>query len=145
MILLLLMVIFNSCFLFSDFKRSHFSFLKEGKETPVEVVVPKKYNKSETQTDSAGNQIHYYYYSGGTVLYFAFLKDTNTQLQPIDYEMNIPKPLYQTVYMKGLDSSNHYWRETKFDQYKAGYQHVDEDDDGVFDSSINYFSLHLKR
>jgi hypothetical protein len=144
-LLFFLITFFNSCFLFKDFKRTRFSFSENGKEIPFEVVVPKKYNKTESQTDSVGNQVQYYYYSDGTALYFALMKDTSAELQSINYDLNVPKPLYHTVYFKGLDSTNHYWRETRFDKYRAGYKLVDEGEDGNFDSSINYFSLHIKR
>lgn len=144
-LLFLLIIVFDSCFLFKDLKRTRFSFSENGKEIPVTVVVPKKYSKAESLTDSAGNQIRNYYYSDGARLYFALMKDTTAELQFIDYDLNVPKPLYHTIYFKGLDSSNHYWRETRFDKYRAGYEKVEEDEDGNFDSSINYFSLHIKR
>lgn len=140
-----LMIVCNSCFLFSDFRRTRFSFSENGIKYPVNAVVPKKYSKTETRMDSAGNQVHYFLYPAGTELYFAFLKDTTTELQTINYDDNIPKELYQTIFYKGIDSTNRYWRETRFGNYKAGYKNVAEGEDGVFDSSINYFSLHLKR
>lgn len=138
-------VLCNSCFLFSDFKKSRFAYSRNGVHHSLDLVVPKGFIKTKKQTDSTGNQIQYYYYPGSTVLYFALLKDTSTQLQPINYNLNIPKELYNTVFFKGIDSSEQYWRETRFDHYKAGYKNVEEGEDGVFDSSINYFSLHVKR
>lgn len=107
--------------------------------------MPKKYSKTETRIDSAGNQVQYFLYPDGAQLYFALLKDTTKQLQTINYEESIPKELYKTIYVKGMDSSSRYWRETKFANYKAGYKNVEGDDDGNFDSAINYFSLHLMR
>jgi len=139
-----ILIVFNSCFLFRDFRRSRFSFSENGRSLPVEVVVPKGYSRTESQIDSAGNQIQYYYYSGGTVLYFALMKDTATELQPINYNLNIPRQLYHTIYFKGLDSADHYWRETRFNNYRAGYKNVEEGEDGNFDSSLNYFSRHVK-
>ena len=144
-VFLFLLIVFNSCSLFSDFKRTRFSFSENGANRSVNTVVPKKYSKTETRVDSIGNQVHYFFYPGGAELYFAFLKDTTTELQTINYEENIPKDLYQTIFYKGIDSTSHYWRETRFGNYKAGYKNADEGEDGVFDSSINYFSLHLKR
>lgn len=141
----ILIIACNSCFLFSDFRKKQFTFSQDGKNQTVKIPVPKKFDKSEMITDSLGNQVKYYYYSGGSVLYFAYLKDTSTKLQPINYDMNVERELYQTIYFKGLDSSNHYWRETRFGNYKAGYKNVDEDADGVFDSSINYFTLRMMR
>jgi hypothetical protein len=139
---LLLMLVCNSCFLLSDFKKTRFSFSHNDKGS-VKLPVPKKFSKSELKTDSSGNQVQYYFYSDGPVLYFAFLKDTSTQLQPINYDLNVPREVYQTIYFKGLDSSYRYWRETRFGNYKAGYKNVIEGDDGKFDSSINYFSLKM--
>ena len=141
----LLMMFCNSCFLFSDLKKTNFSFSENGTIHSIKAVVPKKYSKTETRIDSTGNQVQYFLYPGGAQLYFAFLNDTNTQLQTINYEENIPKELYNTIYFKGIDSSNLYWRETKFANYKAGYRNVESDDEGTFDSAINYFSLHLMR
>lgn len=139
-----ILIIFNSCFLFRDFRRSHFSFSDNGQSRPVEVVVPKGYSRTESKTDSAGNQVQFYYYSGGAVLYFALMKDTAAELQPINYDLNIPRQLYQTLYFKGLDSADRYWRETRFNHYRAGYKNVEEGEDGNFDSSLNYFSRHVK-
>ena len=141
----ILTIVCNSCFFFSDFKKTKFSFSENEKYHSVDAVVPKKFSKSELKTDSSGNQVKYYFYNGGSVLYFAYLKDTATELQPINYDLNIGKEIYQTVYYKGLDSSNRYWRETRFGNYKAGYKNVNEDADGMFDSSINYFSLRMMR
>jgi len=143
--LFVISLVCNSCFLFSNLKQTKFEFDENGSKRLIHTVVPRKYIKSENVFDSSGNQVQYYYYAGGTVLYFAFLKDTSAQLQPINYDLNIPKQLYQTIYFKGLDSTSHYWRETRFDHYRAGYKNVNEDDDGKFDSSINYFTLRLKR
>jgi hypothetical protein len=140
-----LMICCNSCFLFSDLKKRKFSFSENGTKHSINAVVPKKYSKTETRVDSSGNQVHYFIYPGGAELYFAFLKDTTTELQTINYDENIPRQLYQTIFYKGVDSTNHYWRETRFNNYKAGYRKVEEEDNGTFDSAINYFSLHLKR
>jgi hypothetical protein len=140
-----LMICCNSCFLFSDLKKKNFSFSENGTKHSINAVVPKKYSKTEARIDSLGNQVQYFIYPGGAELYFAFLKDTTTELQRINYDENIPKQLYQTIFYKGVDSTNHYWRETRFNNYKAGYRNVEEEDNGTFDSAINYFSLHLKR
>jgi hypothetical protein len=140
-----LMICCNSCFLFSDLKKRKFSFSENGTKHSINAVVPKKYSKTETRVDSSGNQVHYFIYPGGAELYFAFLKDTTTELQTINYDENIPRQLYQTIFYKGVDSTNHYWRETRFNNYKAGYRNVEEEDNETFDSAINYFSLHLKR
>lgn len=140
-----LMIVCDSCFLWSDLKRSSFSYTKDGKNYTTRLMVPKGYNRTERQVDSVGNLVKYYFYPDHTVLYFAALTDTSKEYQPVNYAVNIPKELYQTVFFKGIDSSYRYWRETRFDHFKAGYRNVDAGSDGVFDSALNYFSLHVKR
>jgi hypothetical protein len=139
--LFIFMIVCQSCFLFSDFKKTKIAL--PGRT--VKIVVPKKFNKSQLQTDSLGNMVQYYYYSDGSVLYFASLKDTSVELQTINYADNIPKELYNTLFYKGLDSSKYFWRESRFGKYRAGYKNIDAEDEGNFDSSINYFTLHVKR
>jgi hypothetical protein len=139
--LFILMIVCQSCFLFSDFKKTKIAL--PGRT--VKIVVPKKFNKSQIQTDSLGNMVLYYYYSDGSVLYFASLNDTSVELQTINYTDNIPKELYNTLFYKGLDSSKYFWRESRFGKYRAGYKNIDAEDEGNFDSSINYFTLHVKR
>jgi len=141
----ILIMVCNSCFLFSDFRKKQFSFKQDGTNRTVKILVPKKFSKSQFKTDSLGNQVKYYFYRNGSVLYFAFLKDSSIALQPINYDLNIARELYQTIYFKGLDSANHYWRETRFGNYKTGYKNVDEEEDGKFDSSVNYFTLRIAR
>lgn len=140
--LVLVTIICNSCFLISNLRKREISFSENGQSYTIRVAVPKKFVKSETSIDSAGNQLHYYFYPDGAVLYFAMLKDTSTELQPIDYNLNIPRQLYRAEYFKGIDSSHHYWRETRFGKFKSGYKNVNEENEGAFDSSLNYFSLH---
>lgn len=132
-----------SCFLFSDFRRSSFSYSKNGSSYTTSLVVPKGYKRTDRQVDSAGNLVNYFYYPGEAVLYFAVLTDTSKQYQPINYSANIPRELYNATFYKGSDSSFRYWRENRFDHFRAGYRNVE--DDAVFDSSLNYFSLHAGR
>jgi hypothetical protein len=139
--LFIFMIVCQSCFLFSDFKKTKIAL--PGRT--VKIVVPKKFNKSQIHTDSLGNMVLYYYYSDGSVLYFASLNDTSVELQTINYTDNIPKELYNTLFYKGLDSSKYFWRESRFGKYRAGYKNIDAEDEGNFDSSINYFTLHVKR
>ena len=128
----------SSCFLFSDFSKTRMSY----SDAPAfDVIIPKKAEKSELITDSSGNEVKMFYYDNGTVLYFAKMKDTSVAYQDINYDMNIPGTLYNSVYYKGVDSNGRYWRETRFGNYKAGYYLVHEERDGVFDSSLNYFRL----
>ena len=141
------MIVFalQSCSIFGKYRRSDFTYTANGEANTVKLVVPKGYSRTEVKKDAAGNEVKYYYYSGGTQLYFAHLADTSFELQPIQYDLNIPRELYNTIYFKGIDSNGRYWRETRFDQFKSGYYLVKRGRDGRFDSSMNYFSLHPLR
>ncbi len=138
-LLLFLIVSLSSCFLFSDFRKRKASF-STGEPLPVQLLVPKKYSDSKKEVDSAGNETIFYTYRNGAVLYFSRMKDTSAMLQYINYEMNLPKDLYGTKFYKGL-RDGYYWRESRFENFKAGYYGVDPDDDGTFDSVLNYFRL----
>ena len=106
----------------------------------MQVVVPKRFDRSVMTTDSAGNQVQYYYYGNGAVLYFAKMKDTSTDLQYINYDMNLPKDLPDTKFYKGVNEDNRYWRESRTGNFKAGYYKVHSENDGIYDSSLNYFT-----
>jgi hypothetical protein len=133
-------MVFSSCFLFGGFKRSNFSYSGDGQPQTVRLVVPKGYAKTERRTDTAtGNEEVFYTYPGRGVLYFVVAKDTTKEYQSINYEMNIPQPIYAGRFYKGVDSSNQYWRETKVHHYRAGYYNIERDVDWEFDSAVNYF------
>lgn len=140
-VLFLAIASFSSCFLFRDYSERTISYTADGDPKSMTVIVPRKYDRSEKKVDSAGNEVQYFYYGNGAVLYFARLQDTSATFQYIDYYMNIPQHLYHTLYYKGVYPDGRYWRETRFGNYKAGYYKVDENSDGTFDSSLNYFSL----
>lgn len=109
------------------------------------LVVPKKWDKIERRTDSAtGNEEIYYRYPGKSVLYFVLAKDTVKEYQRINYELNVPQPIYSGRFYKGLDSSHLYWRETRMGFYRAGYYNIERGNDGEFDSAVNYFMRVVK-
>src|SRR5688572_27330784 len=105
-LLLLFCTALTSCFLFSDFRRQEFSFTEEGVQKNYTAVVPKGYKRVEKRIDSSGNQELFYHYSGGTTLYFVRVMDTNVRYLPIDYENSLPKSIYNTIFFKGVDSTN---------------------------------------
>jgi hypothetical protein len=140
----ILITVCQSCFLFPKFKKESFSFNEKGQQKNFTVVIPKGFSKSEKRMDSSGNEEQFYYYPGGTSLYFVRVVDTAVQYQPINYELNIPKEIYSTVFFKRIDSANRLWRETRFSNYKLGYRSAEKGEDWKFDSAINYFSIHLR-
>jgi hypothetical protein len=139
--LVLFIFIILSC---SPFRRSSFLYHENGIVHSTGLVVPKKYNKTQQTTDSAGNEQKFFYYSGGRILYFAHLTDSLREYQYINLEENIPRMIYGSVYMKGIDSSGLYWRENRDFPFRSGYRFVKEGRDWIFDSSLNYFSVHRK-
>jgi hypothetical protein len=135
-------ILFSSCFLFRDLKKDRFSISRDGIEKSYTVVVPKGVKRKEKKTDSLGNVAQFYYYADGAVLYFADMKDTTASYQAINYEDNVPKEMYNSLFFKGIDGSyDHFWRETRFGNYRVGYYKVDTDEDWKFDSAVNYFTL----
>ena len=77
-------------------------------------------------------------------MYFAHLTDSLKEYQYINLEENIPRIIYGSVYMKGIDSTGLYWRENRDFPFRSGYRFVQEGRDWIFDSSLNYFSVHRK-
>ena len=138
---LFLTVLLQSCFLFGRFTKDHITFNEQGAAVSRTIIVPKKFSRSESSTDSSGNQVRLYHYADGTKLYFVKAEDTAVQYQPINYAVNIPKALYNTIFFKGVDSVGGYWRETRYGNYKIGYYSASRGEDWKFDSSLNYFTL----
>ena len=137
------LIIISLLFSCSPFRHSTFSYHdNNGTAQTADIIVPKKYNRTEVKTDSAGNEQKYFYYPGGKVLYFVRLTDSLKEIQPINMEENIPRTLYGTMYMKGIDNSGRYWRENRNFPFKSGYRYVGEGSDWMFDSSLNYFTNH---
>lgn len=143
--ILLLIFLLPSCFLFPKFRKDQFAYTERGRTVYAGLVVPKGFSRVEKAKDSAGNEVQTFYYPGGARLYYVHASDTSIRYQPFDYSENIPREIYGAPYVKGRDSSGHYWRESRFKNFIAGYQAASDDYDWRFDSSINYFTLHLPR
>ncbi|HUQ97292.1 MAG TPA: hypothetical protein VM010_06480 [Chitinophagaceae bacterium] len=137
--LLLVVELCSSCFIFSPLRKRTFEFPAGNTSQTLRVLVPKRYQKKQTFTDSSGNQQDFYSYSNGAVLYIIQSHDTLRLFQPIDTASNIALPhlLGGTMY-KGLDSNNLFWREIRTDSFRFGYRFVPTDVEPVFDSAVNY-------
>ena len=132
----------SSCFLARNFKKNRISFQENGVSTSYKVIIPRGFKRTEKKVDTAGNEAQFYYYADGAVLYFVRARDTSVQVQTINYDENVPKELYNTIFFKGVDENyENYWRETRFGNYKAGYLNVEPGEDWKFDSALNYFAL----
>src|SRR6478672_12699831 len=125
MALLMLCTALNSCFLFSKYKRSSFTYNENGSTYSVPVIIPKGFTKERTEVDSSGNTILTYSY-GPELFYLAYMSDTSSAIHAIDETINIPrfyKPTGALVY-KGMDSLHRYWREVRQDKLRSGYRNV---------------------
>lgn len=130
-----------SCFLFKDYKKKEFVYSKNGQTTSLPIIVPKGYLKQEA-IDTAGVMLHTFYYSGGAILYTAYLTDTTAELQPINTAIHQPQihRLGGIVY-KGQDENELYYREIRQGAFRFGYRFVPEVFELQFDSATNYASL----
>jgi hypothetical protein len=132
---------FCSCFLFKDYKKKEFIYFRNGQTAALPIIVPKGYLKQET-ADTAGVTLHTFYYTGGAILYAAYLTDTTAELQPInrvDHQPQIHR-LGGIVY-KGQDEADLYYREIRQGSFRFGYRFVPEFLELQFDSATNYASL----
>jgi hypothetical protein len=141
--LLILCTALNSCFLFSKYKRSTFTYNENGSTYSVPVIIPKGFSKERTEVDSSGNTILTYSY-GPELFYMANMADTSTYVFPIDELINIPRlyePTGALVY-KGMDSTHLYWCEVRQNKLRTGYRNVSSEKEVRFDSATNYFMVH---
>ncbi|HZH65598.1 MAG TPA: hypothetical protein VEY10_11965 [Flavisolibacter sp.] len=135
------LILLNSCFLFKDYKRKEFVYLRSGQTAQLPIIVPKGYLKQE-MADTAGVTLHTFFYQGGAILYAAYLTDTTRQLQPINSAIHQPQThrLGGTVY-KGQDENELYYREIRQGSFRFGYRFVPEFLELQFDSATNFASL----
>jgi hypothetical protein len=117
-------------------KKNSFAY-QNGKILPLSI--PKGYQKSELQTDSAGNRTHIFLYDNQAALYFYYGDTTESNL-PTDTSVNISKSYPLTVpFFKGQDSSTGlFWRESRFKNFRFGYRNISAEKEILFDSSVNY-------
>ena len=130
-----------SCFLFKDYKKKQFLYSNNGQAALLPIIVPKGYLKQET-ADTAGVTLNTYYYTGGAILYTAYLTDTTAELQPINRINHQPQihRLGGLVY-KGQDEADLYYREIRQGRFRFGYRFVPTLLELQFDSATNYASL----
>jgi hypothetical protein len=139
-VILSLCIILSSCFLFSKYRRTDFTYNKGLQSYAIPVVVPKGFVKERTEVDSLGNTILSYVYKNNALFYIAHLEDTTTQVQPIAESENQPRvnSITGALVYKGLDSFNLYWREVRRNDLRFGYRFVPKEWEVRFDSATNY-------
>lgn len=138
--ILFLSAALSSCFLFSKYKRTDFTYNEGSQSYTIPVVVPKGFVREKTEVDSSGNTILSYVYKNHALFYIAHLEDTTTQVQPISENENEPRINLTTgaLVYKGVDSVNLYWREIRRNSLRFGYRFVPKKWEVRFDSATNY-------
>jgi hypothetical protein len=128
--------------MFSALRQKKFAFTNGNQPQTLRILVPKRYVKRETITDSSGNKGDYYRYSNGAFFYVIQTTDTLLRFQPIDTASHIPLPHpYGGLMYKGLDSADRFWREIRTDSFRFGYRFVPHSSEILFDSAVNYAGM----
>jgi hypothetical protein len=137
--LVLLIVLFESCFLFRDHKRRPFSYTDaSGTTATVATIVPKGFKRQEVIKDSLGQQGVVYHYLNGARFYVLY-SPLGGNFQKFDTAIHIPKPHLQGgIFYKGIDSTERWWREAQPPFFRIGYLNVNSDNEVAFDSAVNY-------
>ena len=138
LILLALLFLLNSCYIFSGYKKRSFDY-KVGKETvSFPLIIPVGYSHHKSNIDSGGNKEELYYYNGKGYLYFVN-EITPKDYQPIVEERNIPlqHPMGGTFY-KGMDKNGLFWSEIRTEHFKFGYRNIQPGLELRFDSALNF-------
>jgi hypothetical protein len=143
-LILFLFAVLNSCFLFSKFKRTDFTYDEGSQLYSIPIVVPRGYNKERTEVDSSGNTILSYSYPNEALFYVAHIEDSSLQIQPIAEQDNIPHLATGTgaVIYKGMDADHLLWREVRQNDLRVGYRSVPKEWESRFDSATNYAVIH---
>jgi len=136
-----ILVVFASCFLFKDYRKSQFSYTNKGQAAIIPLVVPKGFTKQE-RVDTAGISMQTYHYPGGAILYAAFLADTSFEMQQFPIALHQPQihRLGGLVY-KGQDAKELFYREIRQGNLRFGYRQVPGAWELQFDSATNFASL----
>jgi hypothetical protein len=143
---LLLLVLLASCSLFDKMRKSSFTYPGPQGQNTVELLVPSGYRKKQISTDSSGNLEQLYQYRDGSILYVAYLKDTSKRYQFLDTALHIPRQLSNgALVYKGMHPEWQIWKEARLGRFRVGYHFVSVDNEGRFDTAVNYSALQFKR
>ena len=107
----------------------------------IQVLVPKKFNKSEQKKDELGNQVQFYYYGDGAYLFFA--KRGEGTMFPIDTTDHIGRVQPNGgLFYKQLTDKNEFSRDVIFKNFWFGYRGAEPGtQEALFDSSMNYVKV----
>ena len=134
-------ILLGSCFLFRDYKKTEFTYARNGQTTSMPLIVPRGYVRQE-RTDTAGISLQTFYYPGGAIMYAAYLSDTAYEVQP--FNKSAHQPLLHRLgglVFKGQDENELFYREIRQGSLRFGYRNVPYLNEGYFDSATNFASL----
>jgi hypothetical protein len=142
----LLLVLLASCSFFDRMRKSSFTYPGPSGQSTVALLVPSGYRKKQISTDSSGNLEQLYHYRDGSILYVAYLQDTSRRYQFVDTALHIPRQLSNgALIYKGMHRDWQIWKEARLGKFRMGYHFVTVDNEGRFDSAVNYSALQFKR
>lgn len=145
-ILFLLLVSLASCSFFDKMRKSTFTYPGPAGQSTVNLLVPSGYKEKKTLTDSSGNLEQVYQYRDGSLLYVAYLEDTTKRYQVMDTAIHVPRQLSNgALIYKGMDRGWQFWKEARLGKIRMGYHFVTPDNEGRFDSAVNYSILQIKQ
>jgi hypothetical protein len=132
-IILLLLIFCIACSPYRSLKTRNIEV--EGKTLTAKI--PSKYSRSEIKKDELGNTVQFYYYGGGSYLFFA--KRADNTLFPIDTSMHVGKQQWNgDRYFKQLSDKNEYSRDVIHHDLWFGYRNASPGkQEALFDSTMN--------
>jgi hypothetical protein len=104
--------------------------------------VPAKYSRCEMKKDELGNTVQFYYYGGGSYLFFA--KRAEGAVFPIDTTMHVGKQQWNGFrYFKQLSDKNEYSRDVIANDLWFGYRKASPGkQEALFDSTMNSVKIY---
>jgi hypothetical protein len=107
----------------------------------IDVLVPRRYNKSEQKKDELGNQVQFFHYGDGAYLFFA--KRGAGTMFPIDTSNHIGRVQPNGgLFYKQLTDKNEYSRDVIYNDFWFGYRRAAPGtQEALFDSSMNYVKV----
>jgi len=130
----------TSCSLFNEFNVRPFQYTAHDSAYTISLQVPKGYASKKAITDSAGNQMQFYYYKDGSLFYAAHMQDTAYRSIDTSRHIPLPHPDDGLIY-KGLKDGL-YWREIRLNNGLVyGYGKVPKANEITFDRAVDFSSL----
>jgi len=141
LLLIVLALVFTSCFLVRDYSKGTFSYQENGVAKQVPIIIPKGFKRTERRTNEEGIQEQVYHYGNDVRMFFAYMPRGGNYLA-IDTHYHIPQPqLRGGIFYKGTGIGEYWWREAQVNGIRVGYNKVPIDKEPVFDSAVNFVRI----